>query len=471
MRDFSFNLVEEPWAPCIRHDDGALIELGLRDALVQAHTLRQVHAEPSIVTAGLLRLMLAVLHRVFGPDGDEGWQRLWQAGRWDAAALDAYFERWRHRFDIFDDDRPFAQVSTPPRGKPRPGNALRFEGAKGVTATLFDHTTDADVIELSPALAARRLLAYLAFHPAGLSGGGQPNYTDSPWSRGAIFVVEGHNLFETLALNLLPPQYRLPAAGDDRPAWEQEDPFRQRASPGGHLDYLTWPSRRMRLIPELSYDGRVVVSRFYVSPGLRLDPETRVSDPMKCYRVRRKKRSFVYVAPERPLWRDVAAIFGLSGSSRPPAPISLAVAQHRAGALGGVRGIAAFGQACQQAKPYYFLRRHLPLPLHALSEPDLAAALQGALEVADAVGAALSKARWASLPSTLSPGARFWAAAEEPLRELMDGLEQGDGNPGGWQERLLDAALAQIRAGERDAVREALEGVLSKLRKEEDGQA
>jgi hypothetical protein len=139
--------------------------------------------------------------------------------------------------------------------------------------------------------------------------------------------------------------------------------------------------------------------------------------------------------------------------------------------LDGVRGIMAFGQACEQAKPYYFLREHLPFPLHALSDPGLAAALREALEMADAIGAALNKAWRSSLPSVLSPAARFWVEAEGPFRELVAALEGGDGDLDGWRERLLGAALAQVRAGERDAVREALEGALSGLRGGEDARA
>ena len=37
-----FNLVDEPWLPCVQND-GQPVELGLYDALVQAHTLRELH--------------------------------------------------------------------------------------------------------------------------------------------------------------------------------------------------------------------------------------------------------------------------------------------------------------------------------------------------------------------------------------------------------------------------------------------
>ena len=62
----SFDLLKRAWVPCIRAD-GTLDELSLRDALVRAHELRALHGESPLVVAALYRLLLAVLHRVFGP--------------------------------------------------------------------------------------------------------------------------------------------------------------------------------------------------------------------------------------------------------------------------------------------------------------------------------------------------------------------------------------------------------------------
>ena len=65
-------------------------EFGLRDVLVQAHELRGLGGESPLVTAALHRLLLAILHRVFGPEGYDAWYALWQAGRFDPVALDEY---------------------------------------------------------------------------------------------------------------------------------------------------------------------------------------------------------------------------------------------------------------------------------------------------------------------------------------------------------------------------------------------
>jgi CRISPR system Cascade subunit CasA len=131
----SFNLIDQPWLPCVRLD-GQPLRLGLYDALAQAHTLRELQGEIPLSTAALHRLLLAILHRNFGPRNRSEWARLWRAGRWDAGALHAYFDRWRDRFDLFHEAYPFYQSATPP-GEPQTLNRLSLTHA--YNSTLFEH--------------------------------------------------------------------------------------------------------------------------------------------------------------------------------------------------------------------------------------------------------------------------------------------------------------------------------------------
>ena len=109
---YSFNLIDEPWIPCLRLD-GTPVDLSLRDTLAQSHGCRWRSPESPQVTAAIMRLLLAILHRVFGPADEDAWSELWAAQRFDADALDAYFGKWRHRFDLFDLERPFYQTDHP----------------------------------------------------------------------------------------------------------------------------------------------------------------------------------------------------------------------------------------------------------------------------------------------------------------------------------------------------------------------
>ena len=154
----SFNLVEQAWIPCLMLDRGQPKEISLQDALTRAHEVREVFDNSPLVTVALHRLLLAVLHRNFGPRDFNTWKALWQRGRWDGEAITQYLQKWKHRFDLFNEERPFYQVprlqkrvAAKKRGQAavqetvedvegHPAALLAHEAASGNNATLFDHS-------------------------------------------------------------------------------------------------------------------------------------------------------------------------------------------------------------------------------------------------------------------------------------------------------------------------------------------
>ena len=136
----TFDLIDEPWIGAV-DSDGLLQEHSLRELLVRAHELSGLYDDSPLVVAALLRMILALLHRVHdGPRSRGEWQTLWQARQFDASRLDAYFDEWRDRFDLFDREHPFYQMPTEV-GQLNPVSTLVPEDARGVNATLFDHQT------------------------------------------------------------------------------------------------------------------------------------------------------------------------------------------------------------------------------------------------------------------------------------------------------------------------------------------
>ena len=102
----SFNLIDQAWIPCVTVD-GDLIEVSLRDLLQRAPELREIACATPIQSAAVLPLVLAILHRVFGPARLAEWKALWDASAFDMAPIDAYFAQWHQRFDLFHPQRPF----------------------------------------------------------------------------------------------------------------------------------------------------------------------------------------------------------------------------------------------------------------------------------------------------------------------------------------------------------------------------
>jgi len=415
----TFDLVRSPWIPCL-WADGTSVELGLRDALVRAHELREVHGESPLVTVALYRLFLAILHRVFGPASYAEWGRLWEAGRWDVARLDEYFDRWRDRFDLFHPERPFYQAPDD-RVRPKPLNRLVHEIAHGNNPTLFDHHVEDGTLSLTPAEAARALVALQCFGLAGLSGLHR-KYTDGSCARGIVFLVLGENLFETLALNLA----RYPDREDceeDRPAWEAEDPFLpDRTIPLGRLDLFTWQNRRILLFPEGTEEG-IVVREMTEAPALRLNAG--VLDPMKHYSRNEKQGPRLLRFREgRALWRDSAALFQLRVEGHHP-PLAFRWLSELVGEghlhLRQTRRCVALGMDSDQAKVRYYREERMPLPLKYLREPDLVESLREALTMAEAVSRQLWGATRTLATLLLSPEADA-EGGRQPDRKDLDGL-------------------------------------------------
>jgi len=83
--------------------------LGLKAVLANAHKLHSVQASVPPTTAAVLCLLLAILHRNFGPENEYAWRELWEKGCFDVEVLQAYLEKWRDRFDLFHSETPFYQ--------------------------------------------------------------------------------------------------------------------------------------------------------------------------------------------------------------------------------------------------------------------------------------------------------------------------------------------------------------------------
>jgi len=478
--NFSFNLVDQPWIPCT-DKNGRRIELGLRDVLVMAHELSEIIGDNPITTAALYRIALAILYRVFSPKVRQNWSELWQGKKWEVDKLDEYFSHWRGRFDLFDPEFPIFQDPSNIR-KPKNVASLIQGVAAGADATLFCHRTETSDYFLTPAEAARALVATQTFGLAGTAGAGLA-FSDASCCRAAIFLVEGENLFETLALNLTRyplPDNRFNHSPKDCPSWEMDAPNTNAPErPYGYLDYLTWHNRSVKLVAE-EYDGAVVVRDMVYGPGLRL-PGT-LFNPMVQF-FANKKEGFrpLRFSEEKSLWRDSIALFEVNkvGEKKNKPPYALEwlgslvsediLPHHKAFHL------MALGMATEPGKDkVYFMRQErLPLPLEYLTNPELVTRLEKVILYAENTG----KVLWGALkhlavmylepfsdpsdPKQRKPkeipdliehwGAErsFWSSLEQPFfRVIVDLPEASDRALEVWKKDVNRAAYAAFNLAE-----------------------
>jgi CRISPR system Cascade subunit CasA len=445
----SFNLIDQSFLPVVG-SDGRSEELSLRASLHHAHELQELRDDSPLVTAALHRLLLAVLHRVFGPVNEDTWAHLRDRKRWDAGALDTYLDHWRDRFDLFDAQRPFYQTAgfrtDPPGGIGR----LAHELASGNNATLFDHTRDDSPMTLSPAQTARLLIAQQAYAVGG--GKSATGYTShAPLLQGVVILPQGSTLFESLLLNLLaynrysPIEWR---ERDDPPIWERDDPTALNApQPRGYLDYLTWQSRTIALHPE-TVDSRTIVRQASYAQGRKLDAPG-LFDPHMAYR-RSKEQGWraLRLNEDRSLWRDSTALFRVSGDDdhRPGCLEWLHQLEHHGVPLRQCYDLAAIGLCTDKAKVHFWRHERMPLPIHYLDDIDLLKSLETALAEADEVervlrdgvrrlaGEALAPAggnpdrdRVSNFVDALGPERLYWSRLEIPFlrffRHLADHVD------------------------------------------------
>lgn len=470
----SFNLLDEAWIPVITVD-GEFRELGLRGMLARAAELREIACETPIQSTAILPVALAVLHRVFGPINLDAWQALWRARSFDMAAIDDYLERWRERFELFDARRPFMQM---PDARVEPKAMIHLVHPMANTGTLFSHVNDGSGIALSPAEAARLLLAACYFRTAGLGPSvdrRRLNFKDSIFARGVIFWARGDTLFETLLLNLVqyPDEQTMPHTGRDAPAWEMDDPFERRESPFGYLDYLTWSNNRIQLIPETTGDS-VIVREAVAVPAINLGSHVR--SPQRRYVQRERKGeisfSFLYFNADKALWRDyVSLLKHEAGKTFPPAVVQW-LAQLKQDELlqsDYPLRLMATGMLAEQAKPVFYRQEIMPLPLALLRNQDHEHNIRLALEQAEEVANRLRIALNMLAEHVLQRGAagmpdrndrnrlarqwaareRYWAALEPRFWRFIESLVvDSDAALYDWIADLREQALGALQHAE-----------------------
>ncbi|GAA1910975.1 type I-E CRISPR-associated protein Cse1/CasA [Streptomyces sodiiphilus] len=447
----SFNLLDDPWLSVQVVDpslpagtgEGGTVEVGVGELLLHAERYRDLVVDlPTQKPAILRQVLLPVLVDALGyPAGAGEWLAMLRAGGLSSQqrdTLSAYLEEYRGRFDLFDPVDPFAQVSglCTAKGESKGAALLVATAATGNNVPLFASRTEGDVLELTPAAAARWLLHTHCWDTAAIKTGamGDPRVKagkttgnpTGPLGQLGVVMPMGSTLFETLVLNTPFGRTRL---SDDLPQWRRRQTtgrildtlscalptWLERAS-RGPLDLWTWQSRRIRLIPEQTPAG-TRVTRVVVAAGDRLTA-TPDHEPHTAWKLTpAPKRPRTGTAAKRPVpavlprrhqtgkagWRGLEAFLAVEREQREArgdrAGFRTSVLLDQ---LGGVRDRLpatyplrveltgmAYGNQSAVVEDLYF--DAIPLPLLALDpEGPVSASLLEAADQAEQLAAALN---------------------------------------------------------------------------------
>lgn len=420
---FSFNLIDEKWIPCLMVPDGKKEELSIKETLSRSQGIKEICDNSPLVTVALHRLLLAMLHRNFGPANVEEWGELWEngAGCFDQEKLGTYMATWRNRFNLFDNRHPFYQCASMPVSttdsksieKPYFKSIANMVHAlvTGNNATLFDHSLDCEPNSLSPSEAARLLVTFQAFAIGGLltfEAGQNPKLFKSadnaPLVKGAVTLVQGTTLFQTLLLNL--HKYNRSDAEpfkielDDAPIWERSEETQAiDRYPRGYLDLLTWQSRRVLLIPERNSQGDCFIKTVIIMKGNQFPDgyPLHEKEPMLSFRKVTKPNKGQDPWPaltfheDRAIWRNSLSLFqSVSETSSKPKTLNWLYELSDAGKISWntTYNLTMSGLVSDRASISLWRQERLPLPLTYLAEKNenLLGALRDALRLAEDVG-------------------------------------------------------------------------------------
>jgi len=316
----------------------------------------------------------------------------------------------------------------------------------------------------------------------------------APMVKTASFHVSGSTLFDTLVLNLVAydPErgYPCEASGNDRPAWERDEPARViERCPEGYLDFLTWQSRRMHLVPDPADPTHVVQAVVLKGESFAEGFQPMRMEQFVAFRRNLNPKQGEPWYPlgfheERALWRDTMVLLPDAQEGRPPALFEWLASADDASAP---YNIMVVGLVSDQAKALFWRQENLVWPqAYLTASQELRAALGEALQLAERVGTTLGGGYTADKRPTalrilalelqgehkgvrefaanLQAERTYWSALDRPFRELLlelpTDVETFDGMPT-YGKRLLASWAKTLQQQARNAFREATTGFWS----------
>lgn len=333
-----FNLCDEGWILVRNGSD--VSEVSIKEALLNAHSYREVVGEIAGQDIALLRLLLAVLHTVFSrvdvagnaapieseEDAFDRWKSIWEMGRFPAKPIEDYLEKWHERFYLIHPNRPFYQLATLNRGTSYSASKLNGEVSESENKVrLFSKYSGEGKRVLTFAQAARWLPYLISFDDTsskptkeGKANGSLPS-TGAGWlGKLGLTIIQGRSLFETLMFNMAMVNGDS-IENDEHPVWEADNaPSGERLEinlPNNLAELYTLQSRRVLLsIENDTVTGyKLIGGDFFPKENAFIEPMTIWQKPKKDGEPYVPKRHNI----ARKLWREFSTFYPEDNNSIP----------------------------------------------------------------------------------------------------------------------------------------------------------
>jgi len=343
MPEKEFNLLHEPWILVMR-PDGVTEEISILELFRRAPQWQGLAGELPTQDIAVLRLLLAILHAVFGrydidgnfeppssPSGAlERWKALWNRKTFPNEIIGEYLLHYEDRFYLFHPEYPFYQVAK--LGKATEYTAAKLNGELAESNNkirLFPQRIGNSKNAMCYSEAARWLLYVNSFDDTASkpSMKGLPSPGVGWLGKLGIIVAVGNNLFETLLLNfVLLKDGSNELWGEEAPVWEmakvKSEERTEITMPDNPSGLLTLQSRRLLLKRQ---EGSVI--GYNLLGGDFFPKENAFFEQMTLWRNAAKKKDDPPEYhpkrhnPGRQLWRDFSALVSQAGGGRRPGVI------------------------------------------------------------------------------------------------------------------------------------------------------
>lgn len=317
--------------------DGDVQIIGLRQLLVHAHLIADLSGLTPPGYAGWRRLLAVLAYRTSGLDATVSvtdWRRsrdeVWTRGCFDPTEVDAYFDQWGHRLDLFDTERPWLQVpEIATQAVSKPLSTILTDRPTGANAaTLFSPFHDAINATTEVHKAIEAMLMVYGYAGGGRMGartlpGGesQGHGYGAPLRARISHLPLGPSLFHTLVASLVAP-VSVPLRDPDAPdlaEWERDpaDPTGSRPAATGIVSLFSGQAQHAILLVPTEIDGRTVVEKVHSTWRYQKNegPDQAGSDPYLAYQTkvemgvaRPVPKMSVLGFPIRDAWRSLPSL-------------------------------------------------------------------------------------------------------------------------------------------------------------------